>query len=188
MSVRQAALTHGVDPKQLGVYLKTGRSYKGQGITSKHFTPEEETILTERFHTFFNTNLYSAFLCRILALSTNGENLTLGLIRKVLIEECSIIKKNNPDRTMFSIDPETGVHNISDGYIQGFIQRTGLTKYFDMLRDKVTRNFSCEVLEIIVYITMSFVYHELLFQICYQKFTMKNAMVAHQKRKHSAFF
>ena len=54
--MRQAALKHGVDDSQLGVYIKTGTTYKGSSNVSisSLFTPEEESELKERIRGMSN--------------------------------------------------------------------------------------------------------------------------------------
>ena len=54
--MRQAALKHGVDDSQLGVYIKTGTTHKGSFnfSISSLFTPEEEAELRERIRGLSN--------------------------------------------------------------------------------------------------------------------------------------
>jgi len=100
---------------------------------------------------------------RIIARAGGESNLTFQIVKQCLNEEYSILRINHPEKNLPEILPCNFPFNFS--------KRNGLTKIIsEKLEEgrKDRRNFECE--------------------ICYKKFTWKNALVGHQKTVHASFF
>ena len=79
---KQAAELFGVNHAVLRKYNAEGYSYMGQGREGKRFTREEEMHIKQR----------------VLEITDGGNNFTLAILKKVILEEAEIIKVNQPER------------------------------------------------------------------------------------------
>ena len=95
---------------------------------------------------------------RALEVVRNGQQLDSSIVKKLIHEEIEIIKINFPERLL--IDKQAFAN-----FSYSFIKKHSLNKYFP--EDVKVRHWRCDV--------------------CFKAFTMKNAMVHHQKKIHYSF-
>ena len=149
-SASAAAKMYGVPATTLCELRRKNKSFKGPGRRSKFLTEEEEKHIKSR----------------ILDLSNNGKDLTMGLVKRIVTEEYEILKVNFPERK-----PLEELQPKLKHFIYNFSKRHNLNELCDLqLKEErdARRNFECE--------------------ICQSSFTFKNSLVSHQQKKHSFLY
>ena len=152
-STRATARKFDVSEATLRNLLKSGRTFKGQ-TTSARLTQEEEKSITKR----------------ILERTNGGQDLTLGIVQNILIEELNIIKVNEPQREeIFKLLPDAPDVEKSPLYnfAYAFAQRNRLHALATQKRDEdleLRRNYECD--------------------LCEKRYTWKNALTEHRRRVH----
>ena len=100
---------------------------------------------------------------RILAISNGGEDLTHGLMRKILSEELEVIKVNEPHREeIFRVCPGSG--EVKYDYLYNFARRNDLMKFTSPEERKKRRIHKCD--------------------LCEKSYVLKNALMYHRKQVH----
>jgi len=152
-STRATARKFDVPESTLRNLLKSGRTFKGQ-TTSSRLTQEEEKSITKR----------------ILERTNGGQDLTLGIVQNILIEELNIIKVNEPQREeifkLFQDAPDVEKSTLYN-FAYAFAQRNRLHALATQKRDEdleLRRNYECD--------------------LCEKRYTWKNALTEHRRRVH----
>ena len=132
VSVRKAALNHNVDPKTLGILIKSCESYKGRGKQPKLFTKEEEFVIVSRAKDIINS----------------GKNFNSKVFRQIVKEEVDTININFPERNL----------KMNHTMALRLAYRNELHKFFP--EDNKLRDFECEVCCKKFTFKKSLVYHQ----------------------------
>ena len=117
-----------------------------------------------RKSTFLTEDEEKIITHRLLEMANGAQVLNLSIVKQYIEEEIEIIKIDFPDRRDFLQD----LMNHSGRFqavVFRFAEKNGLRKYFP--EDTRERLFQCDV--------------------CFKKFTFKNALVKHQKTVHYGF-
>ena len=96
---------------------------------------------------------------RAMEIVDRGENLTHKILQEIIMEEAEVLKINFPER-----ESELDRMHIKS-FTFSFAMRHDLRQFY--AKDEKERNFECDV--------------------CYKRFTYKNAMVLHKKTVHYSF-
>ena len=155
-SIRATARNFDVSEATLRRLLKGGRTFKGQRgsslLTRAILTQEEEKSITKR----------------ILERTNGGQDLTLGIMQNILIEELNVIKVNEPHREEIpKLCLDEGKSKKAYEFAYCFAKRNKLHALATQRRDEdleLRRNYECD--------------------LCEKRYTWKNALTEHRRRVH----
>ena len=117
VSMREAALKYNVEPKTLGLFVRTGKSYQGSGRQPTTFTKEEENVIVSR----------------VMEIVKNGQYFDLKVLKQIIEEEINTININFSDRNI----------RMTNNFVQYFANKYELKKFVP--EDNKVRDFECEV-------------------------------------------
>ena len=151
---------------------EAAKKHKVNNKTLKNLVlnPEQKYIGSGKVPMLLTLDEEKIIVDRAIARTGGEEFLDHKKICDLLLEELSIIQINQPDRDISKAfakkDGGAFGSGLKQSIIYNFCARHDLKKFFKP--DDKQRDFECE--------------------ICYKKFTLKNALVAHQRTVHRSFY